>query len=459
MAQKAIIAEEKIDRICDHIGVSDAGKEWLDVALDPFKDVTRKCTGYPDLTVGNSVVQEYKFSLTIDATLLGTGASNFDAHVFFDSILNTVGVSQTNFIGNGLFERNGQSVTSYLCGGVNVRGAASGSALDQTTHKANLAAPTTVFSSGKARVIYHALEINNVTPTLYKSGTMTLWRGGDAPDMYSNNPTINVVQQDATTNCPGTAFLITEQGFLPESAANALVIPGARQWKAEDGCYIVANLASTRNCPQELTDPAATRRLPHSVSNALHYLPTFSVRATSNVIFCLSSHVASPFQMGGVYITGCTPQSVFTLNVKIGIEKFPDTPNTDIFVMATPSPAYDPMALELYSRSVWKLPPGTKVSNNASGDWIKTIADVLGTVGVPGMGLVSKGVDVYNMLFPDKKEEVSFPTDNFRKQNDVIFTPLRKSKPLPPIPPRKVQPPVTKKKQQPQKKKIVKANT
>jgi len=37
---KAAKAEQRIKNVCNKLGVTEGGRQWLDVALDPFKDIT-----------------------------------------------------------------------------------------------------------------------------------------------------------------------------------------------------------------------------------------------------------------------------------------------------------------------------------------------------------------------------------------------------------------------------------
>lgn len=145
----------------------------------------------------------------------------------------------------------------------------------------------------------------------------------------------------------------------------------------------------------------------------------------------------SPFFEFGAYLSGLPPGTTLTIDYVWIIERFP-TPSSELVTLANPSPYYDPIALELYSKSAQHLPHGVKKGANADGDWIKNIADVLSNFGVPGMPLVKGAVDLWNG-FNSKND----PARNVGRVNSASFSTnsqpkrikARSNKP-PPLPPR-----------------------
>jgi len=54
-------------------------------------------------------------------------------------------------------------------------------------------------------------------------------------------------------------------------------------------------------------------------------------------------------------------------------ERFPTPSEPDLVVLAAPSAAFDPCALELYSRCMGKLPVGVPQGMNPLGEWFKDV--------------------------------------------------------------------------------------
>jgi len=126
------------------------------------------------------------------------------------------------------------------------------------------------------------------------------------------------------------------------------------------------------------------------IANGVNY-PTISTGVSAN-----GAMMFSPFYMCGAYFTGIPDKSTLDIRGFYYLERFPAAELTDLVILANPSPGYDPLALELMTRTALKMPCGTPVKNNAIGDWIKTIADVAGVFGVPGMPIVKGAVDLVN---------------------------------------------------------------
>jgi len=85
------------------------------------------------------------------------------------------------------------------------------------------------------------------------------------------------------------------------------------------------------------------------------------------------------FHTSGAYFTGLSLQSTLTVTGNFYIERFPSQLETDLVILAKPSPGFDARALELYSHALSGLPPGVMVKENGLGDWfMDTVGKVAG---------------------------------------------------------------------------------
>jgi hypothetical protein len=79
----------------------------------------------------------------------------------------------------------------------------------------------------------------------------------------------------------------------------------------------------------------------------------------------------------GLYFTGLSLQTTLAITLNCFVERFPGPQETDLVVLAKPSPQYDLLALEIYSHALHDMPPGVMVKENGLGEWF---ADVIGKV-------------------------------------------------------------------------------
>jgi hypothetical protein len=104
----------------------------------------------------------------------------------------------------------------------------------------------------------------------------------------------------------------------------------------------------------------------------------------------------TPFHTSGAYFTGLNPNSTLTINAKWILESAPTQESKQLVVLAQPSPAYDPVALEIYKEAARMLPPGVPVGDNKSGDFWDSVlvflGDAAGALGsvIPGMSSLGK---------------------------------------------------------------------
>lgn len=365
MTSKAARAEQKIKRVCDELGISEAGHFWLDHAVDPFKDLPRAHSGYPDKCSEPSIVEVVKKTVTVSS---GLGAI-WDMMFFLDNVNQIVNLRQTS-ISSGEFLTTGQGVTDFKRGGLIVRKAASGASLDITTTDNNscIDIDPLLYTNEECRVISIGIEAHDTTQELKKQGTVVVFKVDQPPD----TPDVRTAILDSTpTACIPIAVQAQKLVTPPALLSDALDLVGSRQWDAQEGCYIVPTQASDVNLPQGIKKLA-----PFATENALTYFPQLSTAGAANRI-TLTGDATTPsvWSMSGAFFSGLDPAATITINFNYIVERFPNR-SSSIKRLCYPSPPYDPKAMELYSRVAREMPVGVPVGENGIGDWLAGIANL-----------------------------------------------------------------------------------
>lgn len=125
---KAAQAEHRIKNVCDALGITSGGRLWMDVALDPFKDIAQKPQGYPDKNMAPSVIQTVHDYVEITAPS-SSGSGNWDCNIFLDSLWKTTTLHETDKTIPSepiMFNSVGQNPAGYNRGGLVVRAGPAG---------------------------------------------------------------------------------------------------------------------------------------------------------------------------------------------------------------------------------------------------------------------------------------------------------------------------------------------
>jgi len=392
-------AEKKIKLLSEKVGASEEGTLWIKETLDPFSDTPRRPVGFPDLITGNSIVQVVKQTKTISI-----GATASDVHIFQDTIDTSLLMYQNDFYNTASPSMNGRAfygtaiggVGGHLRGGLVVRQGNVGSIINAANTVTNIPLPASYTSNGTTRVLGKAFEVHNTTNKLNVGGAVTVYR-----DCGSANANDNLTVQAFSAGSETISIGYTRRDLprVPESLAEVTNIPGSQQWEAKDGCYCVSTMSSQTNNPTDEASEAVLAVYDSSLAAGKLYANVVANATAGKVPWIPTTGttiLASPYFLNGAFFTGLPAGTELTINCIWIIERFVDANNLDLIVMGSPSPYYDPVAMEIYSKTASRLPHGVKVGDNADGDWIKNIADVLSNFGVPGMPLVKGAVDLWN---------------------------------------------------------------
>jgi len=380
--------EKLLQRMVDDKTISECGKDWLTIAVDPFHDHQLKhLEGYPDVQTGNSVVRCIKQSITVAAPTGVTG--NWDCHIVqWPWVVANMTATPVGNIANAA--RSGQVLSQNIttpvlnqpCGGLQIYFVPAGQPLNILAPGNPATAAATIligtlsvpvgYTQGVSRLIGMGFEVHNTTSQLNVQGAITPWR-----QMANENSDVKWTVFDNNTN-PSTSTASFGGPFVrspPITLAEAVLLPGTRTWEAKDGCYSVSTFHTTEN-PAELIAP----RTPVITSADADDLE--SVVSTTSVFSMIPGPIVagstlrpvSAFRIfnihqSGAVLTGLSQQTTLTINWNVFMESFPSNAEQDILPLATPSCEFDPDVLDLYSRIMVELPVGVPVRENGLGDW------------------------------------------------------------------------------------------
>lgn len=380
--------------------LTQAGKDWLVAAIDPFHDSPLKdLQGWPDLEVSTSVVRCVKQNLQISATSGGAGlpAGNWDASIAllpwlsdtaFDYSVSRKGTCATYNTTFGLSNAGGLMAvasTGFVSGGGFTWPPATGS----TTNLGRITVDSSL-TAGMGRVIGIGFEVVDTTAPLYQQGTCIVYRQSQYP---KESQSFKV--QDLAAPYNNTVFDGTEVRLPPLTTADAMLFPGSRQWHAKEGCYIVGAFHSNENPPFDVnynqpvlvpasfdeavgTSPTQLIWFPAPINSGLLELNT--VGANTIAMGTPQTMHLNPIHQSGAIFSGLHPNASLSVTMNVYYESFPSIGDTKTLVLATPSAEYDPMALNIYSHAIGMMPVGVMVRENGFGDWFRDVVEQIGNV-------------------------------------------------------------------------------
>jgi hypothetical protein len=366
-----------LDNLVLNKTISQQGKEWLVAAIDPFHDTDVKCDGYPDINIAPSVVQLVKSTVQISCPgtiTTGTWDCNVVQLPFFTSR------SYGSSIATGNILNTGETVLGNL-GGIVAMGAQTGSSTALGTGIIiNSAVVADSYFQGASRVVAAGFEVVNTTSPLNVQGQVIAYRQAVPPPIRETYVIVNEPTSDAFI---GAASVATIPNW-PSSTANALLLGGSRIWHAREGCYSVATLNSLENpaVGEQYVMPIFIADEIEGGEDTIAYIPTLEAKFAGPLS---SPHLVSmaPLNMTGAYFSGLSLSTTLEITLNLYIERFPDYFETDLVVLAKPSPCYDPMALEMYCHALTDMPPGVMQKENGFGDWFSGVASKIADFAAP----------------------------------------------------------------------------
>jgi len=382
-------AERRFVNLCNRNGLSREGSNFVRAAVDPMADSFISPPSVPDGAGGVSVRRCIKQSFTISKPTLFPDLP-WDAHVQLYPFLTKFQASKYNrtagaaLLGNNLIDYD--AGLQPVLGGVCAYATPLNDNFSYATAKfLGQAALDPEYEYGSSRVVSVGIECINTSAPLYKSGSVTVF---DLDQAAMDRTTLfNVVSTTHPMACQGVAGVWVRRP--PLNFADAMLLPGSRQWEAEKGCYLVASRATQDYEPRmvdyvepfmpldELEDyPSDGTDAPGNHDELLGPTVQFTVAPPyTGGQFSVPGVKLHPLNMKGCIFTGLDPKSSVQIFVNYYIETFPSPAQKSLLVMAAPCAPKDPRALRLVNLLMSKMVVGVPSSWNGAGDWFRTIVE------------------------------------------------------------------------------------
>jgi hypothetical protein len=258
-----------------------------------------------------------------------------------------------------------------------------------TTNTGQMELPTQYWG-GAARIIAAGFEVTNTTAPIYQSGMVTTWRSPCPP--FNNATSYQYRYKIATPSwsTPGYNDYL-EFTMPPVNTQQAMLLNGSRQWAAKEGAYVVCAGHGMDNPPQYTNFTSPLLAVPNT-NNPVQYVGevpiVFNKDVNGNYGYGWTDKFWTPFDPCGAYFTGLSLQTTLTITWHVFVERFPSFEDSDLIVLATPSPKYDPQALELYSAVMSEIPTGVMVKENGLGDWFREAVKIAEDVVTPALSMI-----------------------------------------------------------------------
>jgi len=391
MASIAAKAEMSLSKTCKKLGITLEGKRWLDLALDPFKDLNMPTNGFPDAVEIPSVVETIHDSIVVTVPGSVAAGNNWDCNIFVDQLYSSLPVYVTSRAFSSVYSATGQTLLGSR-GGVQVRKGPANSPLTQTQSADSISLKSDVLPNADVRLIGIGLEIHNTTQELKKQGAIICYR---VPNSVSKTAIATLTKDNGTSGCQPTANPLLRLTEPPLTASQAIDFPQSRQWEAKDGAYIVPTLV-------EPTIPVLPpeKIFAEGDDGTSIYAPQILSVGAASLMYMDTTNLVSPFSLSGCFLSGLSYETSLQVNLTYYVEIFPNKDNV-LRRLAQPSPSTDTAALALYGQIIDRLPVGCEVSDNFLGAFMSGVARVAGmaTRYLPQIGrVIGAGMEVANVV-------------------------------------------------------------
>jgi hypothetical protein len=354
-------------------GITHDGIAWARAALDPFHDYNVDVAGFPDCDNMSTITMVRNFQYELSKPAAAAGA--WDAQIIFLPIIGSATFYAGNLSAAGaVFTGESPGVVhTYDLSTVNVAKADAGqilypdSPLTRTNFSIDKAADTDVsLGTTLKRVVSIGIEVVDTTPVVSKSGSLTVYV---TPNIKADTP-MEIIDSAATSTFVPNA---RHRNYWLGTQSEAVKYPTSRQWEARRGCYLACGMDAVEN--PLLADDKVTRVVSRQFTDNLAgtALKQHTILSgISSMEYANTSLQDIPYSQCGVFLNGLHNDATFLVRTRIIYEVAPNQ-NSDMALLATPSPGYDVRALQLYSWVRSQLPVAVPVSDNASGDWFRQV--------------------------------------------------------------------------------------
>lgn len=335
--------------------------------LDPFHDTPIPSPRWPDGQNTRSVARTERIGQSITRGTVPAG--NWDCLFLFNPTCRTTNLFIPCTYSVGQIPLAAGARTERLRPGWNVIKAPAGQidfgSLTLVTE--NDISPGQTAWPDNRRLVASALEVTNVSAPLEQSGTCIPWR---APAQMEDVQLVTAGGPPVTTGC-----FKWNSGF-PYTLAEATNMQDTETWAAKDGCYIVVvpdGIEQPVQCPDG--KPVVFTTNPSYSGGTPVYMATPTTTPAGN--FDVRTY---KFNACGAYFTGLKDSTTLTAVVKYSWEDFPSPRETQLAQLAQPTPPFDPLAIEILSRAIRKLPVGVPVNENPLGEWFDDVMSAIAAI-------------------------------------------------------------------------------
>jgi hypothetical protein len=366
-------------QVSQSLGLTEESTSWLIAATDPFHDVAYKLHGYPDLCADNSYVIAQKTTVQVSAP----AAVTWDCHIFALNQLYVEKMWPCVDQPDSVCTTDDSKIAAGVdVGHLNIVRVLTG---QNTTPNVSTWNPTNLvqstlptdnggMSDGSVRLLGAGFEAVNVSAPIYAQGSVIVYRQGD----FVNHGMQTGETEAAVTIMSNAPVKVTHRP--PSTASEAMKIPNARQWEAKKGAYCVQLMNNEHNPFSYACKSVQIRKQGFNASNAGagyadYYGPSFQQFV--------------PFSQVGAYFTNLAPDSVLKVTFVRYLEISPGAYSSNVS-LSSASSTYSEKALQIYGNMISILPPGTYVSDNATGDWFRGIVKLA----KESLPYITKGIDL-----------------------------------------------------------------
>jgi hypothetical protein len=253
---------------------------------------------------------------------------------------------------------------------------------------------------GVGRLIGWGFEVYDTSAIVNKQGTVTVWRQNT--NTYDKSP---FFYAGPSTVGPFTSWGVTDGVTIqrpPETITEANQLLGTKSWRGEDGCYcvLVNDQESQLARMPDMTQPVVLQADFQSGPVALPSVGVLAGSFNQNLVGLQAINTPAmrwnwqPYHMSGAFFTGLHPDSTYLVRTIYFYERQPSINEPDITLLTTRSAGYHPLAMEVRTRVLQRMPIGVPVDENGFGEWAfeiaKTLSEVLKDSAFPLFKIVGK---------------------------------------------------------------------
>lgn len=372
-------------------GVTEAGRAWAMMALDPFHDNQIPIVGCPNSEIGLSYVSDVRKTMSIDAPSSVEG--NWDCHIAFipscRCIAGVPGNGQHGAVG-GVTPKAINRIeveaepSQYLPEGILLvcKVPTGHNTFDPTVTTASYQAISIdefIPAGSRHEFIGGAFEVHNTTAPLNKQGSVTSYR---QENLYAESSV--VARKPEELDVPGNYVRVAMAPPRTLAAAKQL---GGVTWEAERGALVPLVPAS---------DDLKARPFQAVKWFLMQYnmgggLPDGWVSQNFYEDLLCCSFLDFEYMTSGCYFTGLSEETTLELTFRGFIETFPP-PGSPQVSISSPSPPLDARAMEVVSRVQSMILPAYPVSENGIGDFFRGLVGAVKTIASPAISLVREFV-------------------------------------------------------------------